>query len=848
MQDAEEQQYTNFLGALCTQFATEGGELRSRQLAGIHIKNLLVAREQSLVDVKRKRWEACPDNIKHSAIASFLQALNSPHPNVSHTSAQVIAAYGAVEIPAKRFPELLETLCNNVQDAAVLERVKVSSLEAIGYMCEELDSDQVTEAQTNGILTAIIGGMQQTMPTDIRKAATEALSNTLDLAHENFERENERTMIMASIKTSATTCENPRVREEAYKCLHTVADCYYSLLKDYIMDIFAYSTNTIKTDEDDVGKMAIEFWTEVCEQELELQGLIEDEDEDAKKKFLNIMVGAFPRLLPIIMESTLTKQDEDADSDDYNVYQAGCNFISMLALTIGDKILEHDILIPFITGNFNSNDWRLQEASISVFGFIMEGCSDEKLHALIKQAMALLLEKTQSPNDHISLASFWTLAQICEFHTKAIDADQVTPIIRSVMAGLDRESSMLVESTCLVVINIATACEDQAELEQNMLSPFFMHLLQKVLMVAQRPDLLDTNAVHSLYEAAICMIVSGAQDVLQSVKEVLQESLNRLEMLINPNNPTPMGEQERQKLQGSLCNIIAECIRKAYKDEKITLDFADRMMQALLTMCKLTQSSTMSDTFDAIYAICSAMGMQFERYVVHVMPFLFAGLENYKDKQSCAKVIAIIGDLYRECSDNDDTQQQPSTQPHIMAQHSDDIVKSILTLLQSSDVSKIIKPQAISMLSDAALALKKDFFRYTELVMSMLDNASATQLSGDDDEEHDEFVWELREAILEVSSAVFISYREAKEQDRIFQCVSPIVSHSLNWNNEMGFTTEVRNKTVGVWGDIVEAYGAKIAPLFRQNQQVKDLISHCEVSDDEDLRATALWFTRLLAK
>jgi hypothetical protein len=152
------------------------------------------------------------------------------------------------------------------------------------------------------------------------------------------------------------------------------------------------------------------------------------------------------------------------------------------------------------------------------------------------------------------------------------------------------------------------------------------------------------------------------------------------------------------------------------------------------------------------------------------------------------------------------------------------------------------------MLSDAALALKKDFFRYTELVMSMLDNASATQLSGDDDEEHDEFVWELREAILEVSSAVFISYREAKEQDRIFQCVSPIVSHSLNWNNEMGFTTEVRNKTVGVWGDIVEAYGAKIAPLFRQNRQVKDLISHCEVSDDEDLRATALWFTQLLAK
>ena len=189
LSDAEEQQYTEFLGALCTEFATEGGELHSRQLAGLQIKNMIIMKNLKGRMAKEQRWEATPHDIKSQAIAAFLQALNSPHPNVSHTSAQVIGAYGAVDIPAKRFPELLVTLCGNVGDAAAPELVKVSSLEAIGYMCEALvqRNESVTSDQTNGILTAIIGGMQPTMSDDIRKAATKALENTLEFAEKNFE-------------------------------------------------------------------------------------------------------------------------------------------------------------------------------------------------------------------------------------------------------------------------------------------------------------------------------------------------------------------------------------------------------------------------------------------------------------------------------------------------------------------------------------------------------------------------------------------------------------------------------------------------------------------------------------
>lgn len=837
--DAEEKQYTEFLGALCSQFATEGSDLRNRQLAGLHVKNLIAARESAAIESKRKRWEECPDEIKRSAIAAFLQALSSPHPNISHTSAQVIAAYASVDIPAGRFPELLTTLCNNVQDAAVPELTKISSLEAIGYTCEQLDPEQVTTDQTNGILTAIIGGMQGSMTDSIRKAATEALKNTVDLACDNFEKETERDMIMQSIKTSATTCTDPKVRGEAFDCLVVVGELYYHLLSSYIMDIFQYTTHAIKTEDDDVGKKAIEFWLQVCEEEVERKERIEDGEQGIE--YFDLMKRSYPNLLPIIMENTLNKQAEDVDDDEWNMYQAGCLFIKNLALCLGDEVL--DILVPFVTTNFTSTDWRFKEAAISVFGFIMEGPTPQKLHPLIQQAMPLLLGLTTDESDHVSVAALWTLSQICEFHSTALNPTDLNPIMTNVMQALERESPMLVEKACLVVINIALACEDDADADTNLISFFFMALMQKLLTVAQRPDLIDTNAVHSLYEAALNIIMFSAKDMHQFVKDILNECLSRLELCTSPANAN-MPVNERHKLQGSLCGIIGVCIEKC-SAEDITLELADRLMQALLLVVKDTKSSTLSEGYYAICKLTTVMEDDFSRYVVHLNPFLLAALDNYEDKGSCTHVIAILGDLYRALMPKEEDPNAPAVHP--MAAFSDEIMRKVLMLLQSTNAAKTLKPHAISLFSDVVLALKKDFHRYSDSVMNMLANASGTELSPDaEDEEHDEFVWELREKIVEVYAAIFIAFREDGVQDMIFQHVNNIVGFSLTWSMHPGRTDDVLKHSVALLGDLVEAYGTKISQQFVQHDGVKNLIQTAQSSQSEELRQYAKWTSDII--
>lgn len=67
--------------------------------------------------------------------------------------------------------------------------MKESSLEALGYICQDMPTS-VMESRANAILTAIIHGMRaEEKSIHVRLAATNALLNSLDFTRNNFENE-----------------------------------------------------------------------------------------------------------------------------------------------------------------------------------------------------------------------------------------------------------------------------------------------------------------------------------------------------------------------------------------------------------------------------------------------------------------------------------------------------------------------------------------------------------------------------------------------------------------------------------------------------------------------------------
>ena len=63
-----------------------------------------------------------------------MAAIKSPIKIVSHTAAQILAAYGAVDLPRNEWPSLLSSLFQNISSPEMHVVCKVASLEVISFM------------------------------------------------------------------------------------------------------------------------------------------------------------------------------------------------------------------------------------------------------------------------------------------------------------------------------------------------------------------------------------------------------------------------------------------------------------------------------------------------------------------------------------------------------------------------------------------------------------------------------------------------------------------------------------------------------------------------------------------
>lgn len=64
LNQAVESQYGQFVLALCVEFAADGKVDNNRQLAGLYLKNLITAQDESILQQKQNKWLACDPAIK----------------------------------------------------------------------------------------------------------------------------------------------------------------------------------------------------------------------------------------------------------------------------------------------------------------------------------------------------------------------------------------------------------------------------------------------------------------------------------------------------------------------------------------------------------------------------------------------------------------------------------------------------------------------------------------------------------------------------------------------------------------------------------------------------------------
>jgi importin subunit beta-1 len=211
---------------------------------------------------------AVKKNVKDLA----LRTLGSSNAGAGQSAGQFIASIAAIEIPRDEWRELMPALVENVGSGS--DNLKQASIATIGYICEIQDTQlrSSLSSHSNSILTAVVQGARKEEPNlEVRNAAIIALSECLEFVSSNFENEGERNYIM-QVVCEATQSGDTRIEAGAFGCLNRIMQLYYEKMKFYMEKaLYGLTIVGMKNQEEDVAKLAVEFWCTVCDNEIDIE-------------------------------------------------------------------------------------------------------------------------------------------------------------------------------------------------------------------------------------------------------------------------------------------------------------------------------------------------------------------------------------------------------------------------------------------------------------------------------------------------------------------------------------------------------------------------------------------------
>lgn len=237
------------------------------------MKNAFTFRDQAKLREVQLRWaQSINAETKTQVKQLALKTLHSPDARAGTAAATLIVSIAAIELPRGEWADLMGILVQNV--ASGNDALKQSSLTTIGYICESQDPDlraSLTQ-HSNAILTAVVQGARREEPNmDVRYAAIAALSDAVDFVRTNMDNEGERNYIM-QVVCEATQADEVRVQAAAFGCLNRIMGSYYDKMRFYMEKaLFGLSIMGMKSEEEEVAKLAIEFWCTVCEEEIAIE-------------------------------------------------------------------------------------------------------------------------------------------------------------------------------------------------------------------------------------------------------------------------------------------------------------------------------------------------------------------------------------------------------------------------------------------------------------------------------------------------------------------------------------------------------------------------------------------------
>ncbi|KAH8907835.1 ARM repeat-containing protein [Coniochaeta sp. PMI_546] len=820
LSQAAENNFSLYLATLVQELANENAQGHIRAAAGIALKNAFTAREYAHQALLQQKWLQQTDHDTKTRVKELaLQTLASSNAQAGQAAAQVVASIASIELPRNQWPELMQALVRNVNEGDAHQ--KQASLTTIGFICESQDQDlrNALVSHSNAILTAVVqGARKEEQNNDVRLAAITALGDSLEFVGNNFKHEGERNYIM-QVVCEATQADDSRIQQGAFGCLNRIMGLYYENMRFYMEKaLFGLTILGMKSEDEDVAKLAVEFWSTVCEEEIAIEDdNAQVESADQARPFYNFARVACGEVIPVLLQ-LLTKQDEDAADDEYNTSRAAYQCLQLYAQAAGHIVIQP--VIQFVEANLRSDDWHNRDAAVSAFGAIMDGPDEKTLEPIVKSGMQPLISMMQDPSIHVRDSTAYALGRITESCSNAIDPSQhLEPLMRALFDGLLNNPKMAA-SCCWALMNLAERFAGEPGESSNPLTPHFNESVSNLLALTGRHEC-ETAVRTAAYEVLNTFVQNAANDSLQALGSLSEVIIKRLEDTVPLQTQVVSIEDKMtlEEMQASLCTVLQAVIQRLDKE---IVPLGDRIMQTLLSiLSSVGARSTVPDAaFAAISALATAMEEDFVKYMEAFAPFLYNALANQEEPSLCSMAIGLVSDLTRSMG----ARSQP---------YCDNFMNYLLNNLRSTALSNQFKPAILQCFGDIAGAIGGHFETYLSVVAQVLQQAATVTATPDNSYEIYDYVISLREGIMDAWGGI-IGAMKSSNKTAVLQPYVPSIFQILNTIAlDANRSEALMRASMGVIGDLADAYpGGELVDAFRQDwvmAMIKEVRSNKEL-------------------
>ncbi|XP_013386092.1 importin subunit beta-1 [Lingula anatina] len=819
----------------------------ARMQAGLQLKNALYSKDAAVKLEYQTRWLAFPEEVRTYVKKNILETLGTEQTRPS-SAAQCVAYVACTELPNGQWPDLMAVLVQNVTNATSTEMMKESTLEAIGYICQDIDPE-ILQSQSNEILTAIVHGMKKDEPSNhVRLAATNALLNSLEFTKANFDKEQERHFIM-QVVCEATQSVDTQVKVAALQCLVKIMSLYYQYMEHYMGPaLFAITMEAMKSDVDEVSLQGIEFWSSVCDEEVDLAIEASEAAEQGRppeRTSRFYAKGALQYLIPILTQ-VLTKQEEFDDDDDWNPCKAAGVCLMLMATCCEDDVVP--LVLPFVKDNIQSPDWRFRDAAVMAFGSILEGPDPQNLKPIVEQAMPMLINLLKDPSVVVRDTAAWTVGRVCELLPDAVVNEVVLkPLLQALVEGLQSEPRVA-SNVCWAFSSLAEAAYESVEIPDDAeepdtypLSEYFEAIIQRLLETTDRNDGSQHNLRSAAYEALMEMVKNSPKDCYVTVQKTTLVILERLQRVLQMEGHITSSNDRVQynDLQSLLCATLQSVLRKVTPEDAPHI--SDPIMTALLQMLQNSSGragGVQEDVLLAMSTLVEVLGEQFIKYMDAFKPYLLVALKNHAEYQVCLAAVGLTGDICRALGNN------------VLA-YCDELMTVLLENLGDTSVHRSVKPQILSVFGDIALAIGPEFKKYLDVALGTLKQASEAQVDKTDYDMID-YLNELREGCLEAYTGIVQGLKGDGEQPNPdVNLVQPHVPHMISFIEHIFQDEDHTDGNIaassGLVGDLVCAYGEAILPLVDKGA-ITNLLTKGRRSKTNKTKALSTWATKEIRK